>query len=483
MKITTRKKVFSALTAICCSCSLLTAVSSTTNNNNILFNNAIVAEAATLSGTKVASAGTTLTCNEKYISPNGKYVVIFETSGNLVVSHYNKTTSQVGNTIWSSRTAGNNLATCTFQSNGNLVINKKATLWDSRTSGKGGAYLYLMDDGELRIVSSDKSSIIWGTYHNSNLLSAHFRKEEFICPCGCNGVKYDQELIDKLEQLYTKLNCSKIIVKSGYRCPTYSATVSGGFSTDGHTRGIAATVVCYNSSGAVIPCEDVAWAAEQVGFNGIGLFHNNEIHLDVRNGVNYTNAHWFGDDRTGNNNIATFKNYSINTTLNINWNELKKVGRQPSGSYSCSCYALAYARTILDGKARTWYTYNLYGSNQRNVCAVWSRGAFGVEPKSTTKEGYQLMYDQIKAGKPVIVLVESENGNRSTQHYVTVIGVSPTANRNNLSPQDFTIIDPAVYDGSRTPTPENMWNNCNNGHYRLKWSSSTYIGYNIIIQK
>lgn len=369
MKSTIKKRIFSTLTAICCSCSLFTSVPYPTNRNNILCN-AIVAEAATLSGTKVASAGTTLTLNKKYISPNGKYALIFESNGNLVVYHYNKTTGQAYNAIWTSRTAGNNSATCNFQSNGNLRITTRATVWESRTSGKGGAYLYIMDDGELRIVSSDTSRIIWGTYHNGDLLSAHFKKYDFICPCGCNGVKYDQELIDKLEQLYTKLDCSNIIVKSGYRCPTYSPTVPGGFSTDGHTRGIAATIVCYNSSGAVIPCEEVAWAAEQLGFNGIGLFHNNEIHLDVRNGVNYTNAHWFGDDRTGNNNISTFKNYSIPAAVHAQY-RVKNQYVYSSIDEAAKDFILAYNGMSVYQNREYGSTINKIGENQyvfRHIC-------------------------------------------------------------------------------------------------------------------
>ena len=36
---------------------------------------------------------------------------------------------------------------------------------------------------------------------------------------------------------------------------------------------------------------------------------NGAIHLDIRNGKNYVNAHWFGDERTGENYIKTFSQY------------------------------------------------------------------------------------------------------------------------------------------------------------------------------
>ena len=56
------------------------------------------------------------------------------------------------------------------------------------------------------------------SYANANeRLSAHFRAGEFRCKC-CGKIRIDSTLIGFLEQLYAALNCSKIIVSSGYRC-------------------------------------------------------------------------------------------------------------------------------------------------------------------------------------------------------------------------------------------------------------------------
>ena len=55
------------------------------------------------------------------------------------------------------------------------------------------------------------------TYRNtdSTQLSAHFNVQEFKCQCGkSHDILIDSGLVDKLEALYTTLNCSKIIVTS-----------------------------------------------------------------------------------------------------------------------------------------------------------------------------------------------------------------------------------------------------------------------------
>ena len=56
-------------------------------------------------------------------------------------------------------------------------------------------------------------------YNDSTQLSPHFNAREFRCNCGkVHETLIASELVGKLEALYTALNCSKIIVTSGYRC-------------------------------------------------------------------------------------------------------------------------------------------------------------------------------------------------------------------------------------------------------------------------
>ena len=139
-------------------------------------------------------------------------------------------------------------------------------------------------------------------------LSEHFDSSEFTCKCSkhCTA-NPDKELINKLEKLFSILNARDIIITSGYRCPEYSPTV-GGTVNDAHTRNIASDIIAHDATGKQLTSEVIAAAAERAGFSGIGIISGTAVHVDVRNSSNYVNSHWFGDERTGNDNIKTFIN-------------------------------------------------------------------------------------------------------------------------------------------------------------------------------
>lgn len=59
-------------------------------------------------------------------------------------------------------------------------------------------------------------------YSDNTQLSPHFNISEFRCKCGKEHETLNNpELIEKLEKLFTALNCSKIIVTSSYRCTAH----------------------------------------------------------------------------------------------------------------------------------------------------------------------------------------------------------------------------------------------------------------------
>ena len=60
--------------------------------------------------------------------------------------------------------------------------------------------------------------MIINEYPLNKQLSPHFNSNEFKCP-HCNKVKLSPKLINKLEELFTKVHASKCIISSGYRCP------------------------------------------------------------------------------------------------------------------------------------------------------------------------------------------------------------------------------------------------------------------------
>ena len=129
-------------------------------------------------------------------------------------------------------------------------------------------------------------------YNDNHQLSPHFNVREFRCSCGkSHETLLASELVDKLETLYTALNCSKIIVTSGYRCPEHDKAV-GGTSSGQHTKGTAADVCCYGQDGQPISSKTVCCKAQDLGFGGIANITSSYqyTHLDVRTGYR-----WLGD--------------------------------------------------------------------------------------------------------------------------------------------------------------------------------------------
>ena len=124
-------------------------------------------------------------------------------------------------------------------------------------------------------------------------LTTHFAVNEFRCKCGRNhDTKLDSSLADKLEKLHKALNCSKIIINSGYRCSTHDRNV-GGSGSGQHVCGTAADIVCYDSKGRVISSKIVCCAAQDIGFGGIANINSTytATHVDVR-----SSNHWKGDE-------------------------------------------------------------------------------------------------------------------------------------------------------------------------------------------
>jgi len=124
-------------------------------------------------------------------------------------------------------------------------------------------------------------------------LTDHFNVSEFRCKCGGNhDTLLDDKLVQKLEQLFKALNCSKIIVNSGHRCTLHDKNV-GGNGCGQHTKGTAADIVCYDESGKKISSKIVCCAAQDIGFSGIANIDTTytATHVDVRTGVK-----WYGDE-------------------------------------------------------------------------------------------------------------------------------------------------------------------------------------------
>ena len=171
-------------------------------------------------------------------------------------------------------------------------------------------------------------------FNDTTQLSPHFNVKEFRCKCGKeHQTLISDELIEKLEKLYAALNCSKIIVTSGYRCAAHDKNV-GGSGTGQHTLGNAADICCYGQDGQPISSKVVCCKAQDIGFRGIANITAAYIytHVDVR-----PNGKWYGDEVHGNNTVTDdFYKYfggedmkGIDVSVhngNIDWNKVKADG-------------------------------------------------------------------------------------------------------------------------------------------------------------
>lgn len=132
----------------------------------------------------------------------------------------------------------------------------------------------------------------------SKKVSNHFHSSEFKCP-HCGKIKIDENLINKVERIFSKLNASKCIVSSGYRCPTYDKRENG--FAGRHSEGLAMDCVFYDKNNKIIPSKIVICVAYDLGeLNGIAKINNNYTHLDNRVGSVYR-----GDETRGNSSYWT----------------------------------------------------------------------------------------------------------------------------------------------------------------------------------
>lgn len=140
---------------------------------------------------------------------------------------------------------------------------------------------------------------------------------------------------------------------------------------------------------------------------------------------------------------SSSSNVGSSKTLPINWNLIKKTGKQ-SVSGPCGCYAFAYCRDIIDGSQHYWTQYSegyLKSKGRYSYSFVASKASYNKKTSSSEANVYKAVYDNIRNGKPVVINVKG--GRSSGCHYVAVVGYVNVTNTSNLSASNFLIIDSA----------------------------------------
>lgn len=138
-------------------------------------------------------------------------------------------------------------------------------------------------------------------------LSAHFDSSEFVCGCCGKSITMSSLLIERLEKLHALMGAKAIYINSGYRCPSNP----WGSPTDAHRKGLAADIRVQRKDGSYYTAEDIAEAAERIGFGGIGIMEPDSCHVDTRDSEPYVNNHWFGNETTDNDYITSFQRGTV----------------------------------------------------------------------------------------------------------------------------------------------------------------------------
>jgi len=146
------------------------------------------------------------------------------------------------------------------------------------------------------------------TYKKNTQISTHFNSSEFRCP-ECNEVKISTELIQKVEQLFSKVNASKCIVSSGYRSPSYDIKMNG--FAGRHSEGLAMDCCFYDKWNKKIPSGIICCMAYELDFSGIARVDDYYVHLDVR-----SNGIYYGDETRGNSSYWTnpYQYFNVSTS-------------------------------------------------------------------------------------------------------------------------------------------------------------------------
>lgn len=122
--------------------------------------------------------------------------------------------------------------------------------------------------------------------------------------------------------------------------------------------------------------------------------------------------------------------------LCVDWNNIKQVGHQGQGTKYCSVFALAYCRTMLDNKPANPYDYWTDGDG-----AHWGWGDYSSSRPQSRQATFKAIYDSLNNNRPAIVCVVPGN----PEHFVAIVGYQHIKDLNNMSEENFIMIDPYPY--------------------------------------
>ncbi len=109
----------------------------------------------------------------------------------------------------------------------------------------------------------------------------NFKRDEFLCPCGCGFDDIDLLLVTTLQRLRDEVQ-RPVVVNSGCRCKSHNATVKGSKSSQ-HLRGKAADIrIDGMTSLQIIDVIRRLYLDGEIYVGYVYAINGNSIHVDVR---------------------------------------------------------------------------------------------------------------------------------------------------------------------------------------------------------
>jgi hypothetical protein len=224
------------------------------------------------------ASGATLTGGQELVSPDGRYSLIMQRDGNLVLYEGAVsclTASCSGDALWNSGTGGDAGAYVTMQSDGNLVVYYNGSAaWNSSTWGFSGDYLQLQNDSNLVIYASGHPVWDWGAGYIGDELN------EWTLEPGAYLLSPSHEY-----ELIMQRDGNLVLYQGAVSCPT--ASCSGDALWNSGTGGDAGAYVTMQSDGNLVVYYNgsAVWNSNTAGHSGSVLTLQDDDNLVIYQGA------------------------------------------------------------------------------------------------------------------------------------------------------------------------------------------------------
>ena len=119
----------------------------------------------------------------------------------------------------------------------------------------------------------------------------NFKRDEFVCPCGCGFDDIDPLIVTTLQRLRDEVQ-RPVIVNSGCRCKSHNAAVKGS-KTSQHLKGKAADIkIDGMTSGQIIDVIRRLYLDGEIYVGYVYAINGASVHVDVRAPQSQTVRRW-----------------------------------------------------------------------------------------------------------------------------------------------------------------------------------------------